>query len=325
MDEDIIEFNKRLSAFRSGSRIKECFHHKKDECKGDIKQSHSLQRNGRLSIIEDEVNGNNCVYTFTHFETSKDRFVDDLKPIGKGLASTFFGFCDYHDTVLFSDIENSNFDSSEKHLFLHSYRSFAHSYHRKHEELKWNESDSEYIKEMPEAIIDLKLNGIRMGIRDMQQKKELLDDYIENEKYEELSYLFVTYPVAYPIACSTAITPDYTYSGTPFNNHTDPDENFSPIMLTVLPDHNSTIIILACFPEDDLAMQFLDELDELYPRQFKKAVSSLMITYAENTFFSPNFWNGLSAKKKNVLLNELSENPISIWESFRISAINFFE
>jgi len=137
MDQNIIEFNKRLSAFRSGSRIKECFYHKKDECEVDIKQSHSIQRNGRLSIIEGEVNGNNSVYTFTHFETSRDHLVGNLKPIGKGSASTFFGFCDYHDTVLFSDIENFKFDSSEKHLFLHSYRSFAHSYHRKLEELKW--------------------------------------------------------------------------------------------------------------------------------------------------------------------------------------------
>ena len=34
---------------------------------------------------------------------------------------------------------------------------------------------------MPKAILDLKLSGIRMGIRDIQQKKELLDNYIENE------------------------------------------------------------------------------------------------------------------------------------------------
>ena len=220
MDKRIVEFNKALSEFKSTSRIKECFYHKKEKCDGNIKQSHSIQKNGRLSIIEDEVNGNNSIYTFTSFETSETRLIDTLKPIGKGVASTFFGFCDYHDNVLFSDIENFEFDESEKHLFLHSYRSFAHSYHRKQEELKWNESNSEHIKKLPNFIREQQIKGVRMAIEDMSIKKELLDEFIENENYGELSYLYHILPKAFPIACSTAITPDYTYNGTPFNNHT---------------------------------------------------------------------------------------------------------
>lgn len=325
MDEKVIEFNKGISEFKRKSRIKECFYHKKEECEGDIKQSHSIQKNGRLSILEEEVNGNNSIYTFTSFTTSANRFVETLDPIGKSKASTFFGFCDHHDTKLFSDIENFEFDESNKHLFLHSYRSFAHSYHRKHEELRWLESDSEIIDKMPGPILGQRKKGVQMGIQDMNSKKKNLDELIENEKYNGLSYLYDEFPNAYPIACSTAITPDYTYSGIPFNNHTDPDKKFSPILLTVLPDKNSTIVILACFPDDELAMIFLDELDDLYPHHFKKAITSLMITYAENTFFSPSFWKSLGKKKQRTLLDEIEENQSTLWEEFRMSELNFFE
>ncbi len=44
------EYRKLMASFKKTVTTKECFHHKTDECKGDIKQSHSIQRNGRLSI-----------------------------------------------------------------------------------------------------------------------------------------------------------------------------------------------------------------------------------------------------------------------------------
>jgi len=125
------EMKSRMSTYKKESRIKECFHPNKEECEGKIKQAYSIQRNGRLSIIESEVNGNNCVYTFTSCKSSAENMMEDLVPIGKKEASTFFGFCDFHDSTLFSPIENNKFDKSSKHLLLHSYRSYAHSYHRK--------------------------------------------------------------------------------------------------------------------------------------------------------------------------------------------------
>jgi hypothetical protein len=56
-EEKLLHHRNMMSSYKKDSRIKECFHHNKSECKGKIKQAHSLQRNGRLSIIESEVNG----------------------------------------------------------------------------------------------------------------------------------------------------------------------------------------------------------------------------------------------------------------------------
>ncbi|MCW3083674.1 MAG: hypothetical protein JWP12_1040 [Bacteroidetes bacterium] len=39
-----------------------------------IKQSHSIQRNGRLSIIEGDVNGQQAIYTFTEVESDEYKF-----------------------------------------------------------------------------------------------------------------------------------------------------------------------------------------------------------------------------------------------------------
>jgi hypothetical protein len=323
----ILEFQKILSTYKSTGRISECFYHDKTKCNGSIKQSHSIQRNGRLSIIEGIVNANSVVYSFTETEISETTSHKSLIPIGKAKASTFFGFCDHHDTTLFSPIENHSFDESDKHCFLHSYRSFAHSYHRKIESYKAMNTDSKYSQSIPPEILNEMKESVLVGINDMNIGKLRIDELIENSIYDELEYLTYIIPEKFPIACSSVISPFYSYCGIPINNHGNPEIPYSIIMLTVLPDHESTIIIMACFNDDSKGVLFLDELDKLYPYQFKKAISSIMINCAENTFFAPALWEKLGDAGQRTLCTELEKasSNFHIPTKFEISKINFFD
>lgn len=322
-----LELRKALSDFKKTGRITECFCHDKSKCNGDIKQSHSIQRNGRLSIIEGNVNGNQVIYTFTETEFDENHYCKSLKPIGKGVASTFFGFCDYHDTTLFSPIENFPFDNSDKQCFLHTYRAFAHSYHRKKEELKAYKTKSEYTKIIPQDILDSMIEGAEMGMTDGELEKKKLDDLLDNQEYDGLEYFTYVTPEKFPIACSSQISPQYSYYGTPLNNHIDPNVPYSLLMLTVLPDNNQTIIIFSCFPDDSKAVLFLDELNALSKFHLEKAISSILITCAENTFFAPALWDKLGPKGQRLLCDELelSASHQHTQNSFEHSKINFFE
>lgn len=317
-----------LSKFKSESKIKECFHHKKSECQGDIKQSHSIQRNGRLSIIEEEVNGNQMIYTFTSHIPSKQRAFEDLKPIGKATASTFFGFCDFHDTNIFSPIENYPFDDSDKHLFLHSYRAFAHSYHRKKEEHKlYNDPKSQFTKNFPPAILMPMRLGLEAALKDAVPYKSSLDNALENENYDFLNYLVYEKEGLYPFAVSSQMSPPTTYKNKPMNNHMDPNIPFSIPLITFLPDHTSTIAIIAAFPDDQNSITLLDELNSLNDLQLEKAITSLIIANCENTFFSPKVWNSLSTKEKRALLDESESTTMAgnYEDRFFHSKFNFFD
>lgn len=323
----LLELKMIVSEFKKSGRILECFCSDQNMCKGNIKQSHSIQRNGRLSIIEGNVNGNSCLYTFTDYESDGVNAVKTLKPIGKAIASTFFGFCDYHDTSIFSPIENFQFNESPKHCFLHSYRSFAHSYHRKKEELKAYKSKSKYTDLMPKEVLSRLTEGAEVGVAELEVRKKYLDNLLITERFDELEYLTFIIPEKFPIACSSQISPLYSYSGRPMNNHMNPNEMYSHIMLTVLPDTHSTVIIFACFPEDVKGIDFLDELDALYPLQFKQAVSSILINNAENTFFAPALWDKLGPKGQRILCKELeisfSQSP-AMFDRFPHTETNFF-
>ena len=66
-------------------------------------------------------------------------FFQDSKKEGRKIATTFFGFCDYHDTVIFRDVEDINFQKTDKQIFLFTYWTFAWHYHKKIEELNYFE------------------------------------------------------------------------------------------------------------------------------------------------------------------------------------------
>lgn len=316
------------SNYRRVGRITECFYHDKASCKGNIKQSHSLQRNGRLSLIEgDDGKGNQVIYTFTNNEADERTNFVTLKPMGKATASTFFGFCDFHDTELFSQIENFPFDDSDLHCFLHSYRSFAHSYHRHKEFIKFTKTPSHYTRSLPRSIFIEMLRCAEMGLKEMDNAKQVLDEMIESKNYSNLEYLTYILPQRFPIACSSIISPESSYKGTPMNNNSDHTKPFSQITLTVLPDALETIIILSCFSTDTKGKVFLDELVELADVPFRKAMSSLMINKAENTFFAPALWNKLGKSGQKQLCLELEEASKSFRppRGFVHSKINFFD
>nr|WP_321486088.1 hypothetical protein [uncultured Draconibacterium sp.] len=295
--------------YKDAARIKECFHHQKNECKGKIKQAHSIQKSGKLTILESLVNGNNCVYSFANSKVSYDNIMEDLIPIGKKEASTFFGFCDYHDSKLFSKIENNNFDNSDEHLFLHSYRSFAHSYHLKNEEIKaWNDPNYQQIliTTYGKKAVEIKKKQFASLNKHLIQRKQILDNSIENNEFDNLNYLVHEFSGIIPFAVSDLITPIVSFSGKLMNNSDYDNLMVSQPIFTLLPEKDHSILIMAAFNFDTTSTEFIDEINSMPNYKFEKAISSIIIDSCQNTIISPRFWDSLSKKEKRLILNEYS-------------------
>jgi len=323
-----IKLNKVQGELRNKARISECFHHKKEECQGEIKNAHSIQRNGRLSVIEGNVNGNQCLYSFTETELNPSTQKLELKPIGKAKASTFFGFCDYHDSTLFSPIENYMFDNSDKHCFLHSYRAFAHTQHKKIEQLKAFTSDAEF-NEYQKFELAARIEGTKIGIADGERVRRRLEQILDDEAYDELDYFTMVYDQLFPVACSASFTPKFSpKSNRMLNYHPNVNAPFQLVFLTVLPDFEQTIIIMGCLPEHEKSVLFIDEFASLSSYQQNKMLTSILIGIVENTFIAPALYEALGKEGKNQLLKELEETSmfaLTIYKSLYKSKLNFFQ
>ncbi|CAM1355873.1 hypothetical protein [Tenacibaculum halocynthiae] len=330
---DIEKFNRKIPKFKKLGKIKECFHSNHQECNGKIKQAHSIQRNGKISLIESEVNGNLSVYTFTNFKSSEKSVIETLVPLGKKVASTFYGFCDFHDSSLFSDIENFETDiDKEKHLFLHTYRSFAHSYHKKKEELNlWSEEfeKSEFNSKsgFSQFMRSKMEHDCKIALEELNSKKQILDDILESKTYSKLEYLVYQKEGLYPFAVSSQMSPKVTYKGSPMNNHEDANIPYENPIITLLPDIKHTTAIIGIFPLEKKSSKLLNELENLNDLKLERAITSLIIANCENTFFSPLFWEKLNKKSQRKLIDEFIDNTstskyLNKWFN---SSFNFFD
>jgi hypothetical protein len=114
------------SIFRERSRgfAKVCLAQGLGNCRGKIVRAHTLQR---AAFEAHACKGH--VYEFDPLNI----LVDDRAPtlIGINKATTFTGFCEYHDTKLFAPIEAEQFQSSPEQIFLHHYRAIAQAFYNR--------------------------------------------------------------------------------------------------------------------------------------------------------------------------------------------------
>jgi hypothetical protein len=330
MEELRRQWKKARAQFKSDAKIKECFHFNNSECKGRIKSAHSLQKNGVLSILEYEINKNKVVYSFLHPRLSGFMTFNGFEPLGKNECSTFHGFCDYHDSTVFSPIENNEINVNlDEHCFLLCYRAFAKEYHAKIEVNKGFQSNELYNRPQNKEMQDGMIAGSELAIKDLGKVKTKLNDILRDEKYTDLEYLTYSIPYTIPIACSASITPSYSYSGKLLNKSTDVNDVYENVMITVIPTQTETHIVLGCFSEDQRSVTYIDELEQLDNDKFENAITSILIGDIENTFISPLIWKRMTKREKEFLMQEISlTSPMFMAmteESFFLSSLNLFK
>ena len=105
-----------------------CIHWHHQQIAGHtIIKAHTIQRAGAISKLIDTTNH---VLTFYPPERDTNKM---LKVHRRGWkeASTFNGFCNTHDTSLFTDLETRPFVGDEKQCFLIGYRAACHEIYQK--------------------------------------------------------------------------------------------------------------------------------------------------------------------------------------------------
>lgn len=317
------DFRKSMAEMKRKWKIEECFHPSKKDCILPIKQAHSIQKNGRLSLIEENINGQNLLYSSISFKTSSKKFIKDFIPVGKKVASTFYGFCERHDTEVFSPIENFEFDGSDEHCFLHTYRSFAHSYHSKKQELRLYRSDWSNV---PYQIKNYQILGAEIALKEMEPEKQYLDNILINSDFDKLNYSIIETNDFFPFGCSSIVNPHFTVKDEPIDDWFDETKPWTSLILTVVPDKKNSFAIIATSSIDENGLKFLDHFDQLDDQKALHAISTMMTRLAENTFWSPKLWDQMSPQFKQILINDAQFLVVTdTWKKFPWSSLNLFQ
>ena len=101
------------------------------KCSGKIIKSHTIQRSGGLSRISRDGQVHTFVKHMGIFDDSTWDPESGPRTLGVRRASTFTGFCNRHDNILFEPIEKRPFNGEPAQIALLAYRAICYQYFHK--------------------------------------------------------------------------------------------------------------------------------------------------------------------------------------------------
>jgi len=276
-------FNK----FCNENRIRDCFH-ADGQCSSRIVKAHSIQNKRVLSRISRDGD----VLTFRKSPGEEHQ----LKPVGKGIASTFTGFCSTHDLEIFKPIDNFDYSlGNVEQEFLFAYRAYARGYNAKVSSIiatvQLACSKPEHFEGNGHKIMVDAAKGSIPYLRILEKHKIDLNYYLDTEIFSGIHTVKFVFGKEYPIAASSMFYIIMDMEGNIINNLSSTRNYISPSLLTIFPQHGKTFVLLSWLKKDKTMFDRLEAqiLDCKSDRQ-KVIVSNILATSVENTAVSPQYW-----------------------------------
>ncbi|MDA2623234.1 SEC-C domain-containing protein [Bacillus cereus] len=287
--------------------FKICMAFDKENCDKTIKGAHSIQNNRILNRISEDGH----VYCFKG-EADENGVNTIFKKISKNKASTFFGFCDIHDTELFLPIEQKEYSQESIQNFLFAFRAHAIQFHKKQRELKSIQNIS---KEFPYLLFDPTIiNWYRvtlLAISDCERDYSIFRNHNLTGNFNGLRTIYrqLDFEVDFAVCSSFAVQYDLNKKQINDIYFDKSEEKMPSIYINVYPIENGTNIILSYHLEDERKYkEYFDQLESLSHKDLLNHLSFLIIEYAENVFFSPTFVERLNDKQKESILKSFGSS-----------------
>ena len=301
INERKIEFSKFVSEMRKKTRISECLCPRKIECSEKIIKAHSIQNNRILNKIS--VDGK-----IMQFDATDAIFTNDLSKVGRKAATTFTGFCGFHDNELFKSIELKDYESDNKEQeFFFAYRCLARELHIKKQskklftELMSRSPNNPNFKWMQEGTIN--------AIKELTNLNYRFHQDTMNKRFELIETKKIELKKQYSIAVCSIFSPEYDLKGNKVNSLEDFSKPTKKLFLTIFPQNGSTIVLMSCIKEDNSLLEFLDEqLLALQENEIIDKLNLLIAMYCENFAYSPTKWDHMPKNEREKFVSKFYDS-----------------
>lgn len=290
--EDILNnpnrINNMMFQMLRSTDFKVCFHPDKAKCKLPIKNAHTLQNNGVLSIIAEE----NHVMVTNLFNKIRTGFITDR--LSKNEATTFYGFCEYHDSAIFKEIETVPYDKQIKQNFLFAYRACAQEFHKKARQVKSMQlifRDNPAIVFMPEFVESYR--NVMLSYSDVNEYMTIFNNAFTKNNFDILDNYVFEFNKRYDFAVTTTFNPVCDLNGKEINDiYSNNKERLKSVFLSAFPTQNSFYMILSCLKDDNKILEtYFNQIKAFDEDKLKIFLNNALPTYSENIVLSPRLWN----------------------------------
>lgn len=285
-----IEFQQFWKKIRQTYRFKACLHPDRQRCRGKIIDCHSIQRSRYLRNIAD--GGEVVMFDY------RSRAGAALRLIGIKKATTFNGFCGYHDKTVFQAIEDSDSKTfSERQSFLFAYRAFAREFAAKMLNLSVTRGIHE-TNPLPQLAVR---NNI-LGERDAYTNKGIFERALLTKDHGAFVFRQRLIRGWHPLALSGLCSVDRDLSGNLLYNTYVMTERVPLLTITSLPSKEGLIVIVSHFARDArVYQQLIEEVFAMADDPFLQVLSYWTLTFAENWAIAPSLERSWSPAKRHEI------------------------
>lgn len=287
----------------------ECmFKDKNNNCTNKIIGAHSIQNSGVISKLAD---GGHVLMPVSGFDNNGIPNVL-LKKISRHKATTFTGFCHYHDNKVFKEIDTNSYQKSEKQNFLFAYRSFAKEYYEKYRQLTFFRK---IFSCYPNRCIDNNFISSALMPSLVSHNDNLVDLELFNEGFRVGNYDILNtadFKLNYEVnfATSAMFEMDYDFENNMiYDLHDFSDGNKPPkLFLNIFPEKGHTYIVISCFKtEYQKYKNIFDTLQDTYinnRNKFYNLMTNMLMTYTDNIVIGNRLINYWGKEKTNKFISD---------------------
>lgn len=283
------------------------------ECSNKIIKAHTVPKSSSLKAIA--VDGH--VYGFNFSLETIRKYKGRIEPelIGINRASTFTGFCKFHDDRIFSPIEKNTFSATQEQCFLLAYRAFTRECYTKSAMANLHGLRSSLDKGRSiEAQMDIQMKsflldiGSSTGVRDNAFHKDKFDQAIEKRDFSSCQAIVFEFDDPPPVMVSGAINPDFDFSGKRIQDLGELDVVPNVMAMNSFYDGEKGYIVMSWLEHSSKAPKKLLHSFLSKPRaDHEKYLVQYMFKNFENCFIAPKWWDATEDSDKKTMIDLMAD------------------
>jgi hypothetical protein len=292
----------------------------KPACTGDIVRAHTVSKSGSLKRIA----RSGHVYAIVPSVMSLVKGSGILAPTLRGVnrASTFSGFCSYHDKNVFSPVEDVPFEFTDEQCFLLAYRAQAREAFLKQAQLQSLGLTQDAARGRPldqqrgfQKLVSKMSKGTVAGADDTARHKLTYDAVLQSGDYSVVRSYIVELDRIPTVMCSGGLFPYECFDGSIAQDLMDTSVPAQAIYYNSFAAGDLGGVVFTWLPDSDAACgHFVSTLEAISDDELTDALIRFFFEYCENVHLGPEWWEGLDPATRKALVRRLNTaaNPLTL-------------
>ena len=277
-------------------------------CSEQIVKSHTVSASANLDAIAED--GHVMHFYFPSKATIAQMDRVTVQEIGVKKASTFSGFCHFHDSQTFAPIDQPIDQLGTQHCFLLAYRALCLGLYNKTASFvanaglakdidRGNDEQSQFVIQRELCFREV---GLVAALRELHRLKAQFDEYLLRKDFDAISTYVIELDHTPQIMCSVGFAVEVDFNGNRLQSLGNPEVPLDICTCSIIATKYGGAVVFAWLAEQNGASsRLIDSLHSIKTHLSPSAVIRLVFEYGENVYFSKSWWNGLDQYTRNKL------------------------